>query len=168
MRVTHVISLSASPTTAVAQSMKHWPNLRNSTVCSRSGKRVSHEKEVRMLDYFGPDSQGVDILTKWSLNKNWLHTCFGRDHVPNAKVLLSKLEGGWFYLQCFSVPAWPRLSKLICHPLKVCVLCKTELFLVFLTLPTLFFGYCYTFVKYFSKSSSTIESSIPHRPPVSD
>ena len=32
MRVTPVISVSASLTTAVAQSKKHWPNLRNSTV----------------------------------------------------------------------------------------------------------------------------------------
>ena len=32
MKLTHVSSLSASPTTAVAQSIKHWPNLRNSTV----------------------------------------------------------------------------------------------------------------------------------------
>ena len=30
--VKHVSSLLVSPTTAVAQSMTHWPNLRNSTV----------------------------------------------------------------------------------------------------------------------------------------
>ena len=37
MRVTRVSSLSASSTTAVAPSKKHWPNLRNSTVVSKSG-----------------------------------------------------------------------------------------------------------------------------------
>ena len=64
-------TLSASPTTAVAQSKKHWPNLRNSTVCRSKKCRKLMLKTISELPcqhiFFLPGEnihKGIEFLTR--------------------------------------------------------------------------------------------------------
>ena len=63
MRVTHVSSLSASPTTAVAQSMISWPNLQNSIV-------------LILVVLFKTESEGHDELAECGKNREGHFTWF--------------------------------------------------------------------------------------------
>ena len=85
VRVTHVSSLSASPTTAVAQSMKHWPNLRNSTV---------HFTQTVPSYYMLPDQNRAVFIRTGSSLPLWFFDLDGFSYFLSLWFLF-----GWIFLE---------------------------------------------------------------------